>query len=79
MFSFSPTQMYLQIKLSCFFLATRFVKCEKCNHFFVVIPENDKQKGSLKENLKDNNAKNAHKRKPPPPPKKVGNKLVFFF
>ncbi len=49
------------------FSATRFVKCEKCNHFFVVIPENESKKG-----LKDGrDEKIIHKRKPPPPPKKV--------
>ena len=48
--------------------ATRFVKCEKCNHFFVVIPDSETKKG-VKENLGENDK--IPKRKPPPPPKKV--------
>ena len=64
--------------LSCFLNpATRFVKCEKCNHFFVVIPENESKKGS-KDNLKD---EKTTQRKPPPPPKKANssNTRMFFF
>lgn len=48
-----------------FVSSTRFVKCEKCHHFFVVLSEIDSKK-------KDGqNAKNAFYRKPPPPPKKI--------
>lgn len=49
------------------FVSTRFVKCEKCNHFFVVIPENESKRG-LKDNKDD---KASQKRKPPPAPKKI--------
>lgn len=49
-------------------IATRFVKCEKCHHFFVVIPENE-SKRVTKDGLQDD--KPLPKRKPPPPPKKV--------
>ncbi|KAI0235898.1 ATP-dependent Clp protease ATP-binding subunit clpX-like, mitochondrial [Lamellibrachia satsuma] len=50
------------------FVSTRFVKCEKCNHFFVVIPDGEAKRG-VKENLKDE--RQVQKRKPPPPPKKI--------
>ncbi|CAG2056107.1 unnamed protein product [Timema podura] len=50
-----------------FVTSTRFVKCEKCHHFFVVLSEVDSKK-SLKENREDH--KNGFYRKPPPPPKK---------
>lgn len=52
------------------FVSTRFVKCEKCNHFFVVIPENDSKRG-----LKEPKDDRSQKRKPPPPPKKIGEYL----
>nr|CAD7425897.1 unnamed protein product [Timema monikensis] len=51
-----------------FVTSTRFVKCEKCHHFFVVLSEVDSKK-SLKENREDH--KNGFYRKPPPPPKKI--------
>jgi len=44
--------------------ATRFVKCEKCHHFFVVLSEMDSKK-----TVKEESVKGA--RKPPPPPKKI--------
>lgn len=44
--------------------ATRFVKCEKCHHFFVVLSEMDSKKTVKEESLKGT-------KKPPPPPKKI--------
>jgi ATP-dependent Clp protease ATP-binding subunit ClpX len=44
--------------------ATRFVKCEKCHHFFVVLSEMDSKKTVKEESVKG-------QRKPPPPPKKI--------
>lgn len=46
-----------------FVSSTRFVKCEKCHHFFVVLSDVDTKK-TLKEEAKSN-------RKQPPPPKKI--------
>ena len=48
--------------------ATRFVKCNKCNHFFAVIPDSE-----TKLNVKDsgNDARQQSDRRPPPPPRKV--------
>ena len=53
--------------------STRFVKCEKCHHFFVVLSDVDSKKS-----LKDARSVNQHdhkgmhqQRKPPPPPKKI--------
>ena len=43
--------------------STRFVRCEKCSHFFVVLSENDGGKKPKEEKTK--------KRQPPPTPKKV--------
>lgn len=53
-----------------FVSSTRFVKCEKCHHFFVVLSEIDSKK-SLKEALRPEDAKQGFYRKPPPPPKKI--------
>lgn len=44
--------------------ATRFVKCEKCHHFFVVLSEMDSKKTVKEESIKGT-------KKPPPPPKKI--------
>lgn len=61
----------------CFFFfvaSTRFVKCEKCHHFFVVLSETDSKKGLNKEPESAAEAvKLAFAQKPPPPPKKVRN------
>ncbi|GAB0088619.1 CLPX [Sergentomyia squamirostris] len=46
-----------------FVTSTRFVKCEKCHHFFVVLSEVDSKK-TVKEEVKNH-------RRPPPPPKKI--------
>ncbi|KAB7494532.1 ATP-dependent Clp protease ATP-binding subunit clpX-like, mitochondrial [Armadillidium nasatum] len=48
-----------------FVSSTRFVKCENCKHFFVVISEVRKNKEKKEE------AKAAFQRRPPPPPKKI--------
>ncbi|XP_063909232.1 ATP-dependent Clp protease ATP-binding subunit clpX-like, mitochondrial isoform X2 [Zophobas morio] len=48
-----------------FVSSTRFVKCEKCHHFFVVLSEVDSKK---KEGV---DQKQGFFRKPPPPPKKI--------
>ncbi|XP_058806249.1 ATP-dependent Clp protease ATP-binding subunit clpX-like, mitochondrial isoform X2 [Phymastichus coffea] len=53
-----------------FVSSTRFVKCEKCHHFFVVLSEID-SKRSLKEALRPEDPKQGFYRKPPPPPKKI--------
>lgn len=53
-----------------FIASTRFVKCEKCLHFFVVLSDADSKK-TIKENRSINNEKLNVQRKPPPPPKKV--------
>lgn len=53
-----------------FVSSTRFVKCEKCHHFFVVLSEID-SKRSLKEALRPDDTKQEFYRKPPPPPKKI--------
>lgn len=44
---------------------TRFVKCEKCNHFFVVLNDHETRK---KEEFE---TKTEGYNKPPPPPKKI--------
>ena len=48
----------------------RFVKCEKCSHFFVVLSEQD-QKAKVKDAKEVNNDKQNTTRKPPPYPKKI--------
>ncbi|KAL3277387.1 hypothetical protein HHI36_012736 [Cryptolaemus montrouzieri] len=48
-----------------FVSSTRFVKCEKCHHFFVVLSEMDSKK------KEGQDLKTGFYRKPPPPPKKI--------
>ncbi|CAF1025321.1 unnamed protein product [Adineta ricciae] len=43
--------------------STRFVKCEKCSHLFVVLSENEGNKKTKEDKIK--------KRQPPPTPKKI--------
>jgi len=50
--------------------STRFVKCDKCSHFFVVMSEQD-QKAKVKENKDMDGGKLNNSRKPPPYPKKI--------
>ncbi|XP_039627289.1 caseinolytic mitochondrial matrix peptidase chaperone subunit Xa [Polypterus senegalus] len=55
-----------------FVSSTRFVKCEKCHHFFVVLSEADSKKSLNKEPESAAEAvKLAFQQKPPPPPKKI--------
>ncbi|KAK7602893.1 hypothetical protein V9T40_006867 [Parthenolecanium corni] len=56
-------------RVETFVSSTRFVKCEKCHHFFVVLSEMDAKK-TMKEKSKDDQ-RNSFVRKPPPPPKKI--------
>ncbi|KAM4747562.1 ATP-dependent clpX-like chaperone, mitochondrial isoform 2-T2 [Rhinophrynus dorsalis] len=59
-----------------FVSSTRFVKCEKCHHFFVVLSEADSKKTMNKEPETAAEAvKLAFQQKPPPPPKKIYNYL----
>lgn len=50
-------------QVETFVSSTRFVKCAKCNHFFVVLSEFE-NKRNVKEEAKN-------QRKPPPPPQKI--------
>ncbi|XP_056610044.1 caseinolytic mitochondrial matrix peptidase chaperone subunit Xa isoform X2 [Triplophysa dalaica] len=55
-----------------FVSSTRFVKCEKCHHFFVVLSETDSKKNLSKDPESAAEAvKFAFQQKPPPPPKKI--------
>ena len=60
-----------------FLASTRFVKCEKCHHFFVVLSEVD-QKKSAKESQETTEIKNGQIRKAPPPPKKVPSTFIYI-
>lgn len=54
-----------------FVSSTRFVKCEKCHHFFVVLSEADSKKSIIKEPESAAEAvKLAFQQKPPPPQKR---------
>lgn len=57
--------------LHMFTASTRFVKCEKCHHFFVVLSELDSKKTLKEQQGIREDAKTGVLRKPPPPPKKV--------
>ncbi|XP_050716257.1 ATP-dependent Clp protease ATP-binding subunit clpX-like, mitochondrial isoform X1 [Eriocheir sinensis] len=57
------------IHVETFVSSTRFVKCEKCHHFFVVLSEVDSKR---KKKEKREDAKTSFSRRaPPPPPKKI--------
>ena len=66
--------------------ATRFVKCEACSHFFVVLSENDNRSrgksfaGSAAEAAQEAGQRGQaiNSRKPPPPPKKIKEFLDKF-
>ena len=68
-------KMFLTFFSSCFAASTRFVQCEKCNHFFLILSETDSKryihvkydKASGNEADKKTKAVQA----PPPPPRKV--------
>lgn len=49
---------------------SRFVKCVKCNHFFVVLNDDKKAKNPSLQTSKDNPNADTN-RKQPPPPKKI--------
>lgn len=51
-----------------FVSSTRFVKCEKCHHFFVVLSEADSKR---KKKEKRDDQRTSFSRRPPPPPKKI--------
>ena len=67
--------MFLTLFSFCFAASTRFVQCEKCNHFFLILSETDSKryihvkydKASGNEAEKKTKAVQA----PPPPPRKV--------
>jgi len=56
--------------VATFISSTRFVKCEKCSHFFVVLSEQD-QKAKVRDAKEVNSDKQNNTRKPPPYPKKI--------
>ena len=68
-------KMFLTFFSFCFAASTRFVQCEKCNHFFLILSETDSKryihvkydKASGNEAEKKPKAVQA----PPPPPRKV--------
>ena len=68
-------KMFLTLFSFCFAASTRFVQCEKCNHFFLILSETDSKryihvkydKASGNESEKKTKAVQA----PPPPPRKV--------
>ncbi|KAL4613264.1 ATP-dependent Clp protease ATP-binding subunit clpX-like, mitochondrial [Arapaima gigas] len=60
------------IHVDTFVSSTRFVKCENCHHFFVVLSETDSKRSLNKEPESAAEAvKLAFQQKPPPPPKKI--------
>ncbi|CAM9796229.1 unnamed protein product [Lampetra fluviatilis] len=61
-----------------FVSSSRFVKCEKCHHFFVVLSETDSRKSFKEPESAAEAAKLAFQQKPPPPPKKIYDFLDKF-
>lgn len=70
LWEFSSYGVIREIWLFCSTASTRFVKCEKCHHFFVVLSEVDSKK-TLKDHNRVEEPKLGPLKKPPPPPKKV--------
>jgi len=78
--------------VNAFINSTRFVKCDKCHHFFVVMSDADSKSKTAREQMgiggpgnPDPNAnpaagdvKQGPLRKPPPPPKKIYEYLNKF-
>lgn len=54
-----------------FVSSTRFVKCEKCHHFFVVLSEVDQKKSAKEQQETAGEVKPTPLKKAPPPPKKI--------
>jgi len=54
-----------------FVSSTRFVKCEKCHHFFVVLSELDSRRSLKSDSKKPEDDKGAKTHKAPPPPRKI--------
>uniref|UniRef100_UPI00358F73D0 ATP-dependent Clp protease ATP-binding subunit clpX-like, mitochondrial isoform X2 n=1 Tax=Myxine glutinosa TaxID=7769 RepID=UPI00358F73D0 len=61
-----------------FVSSSRFVKCEKCLHFFVVLSETDSRKSFKEPESAAEAAKLAFQQHPPPPPKKIYDYLDKF-
>ena len=61
--------------LFCFAASTRFVQCEKCNHFFLILSETDSKRyiHVKYDKASGNEAEKKPKpvQAPPPPPRKV--------
>jgi ATP-dependent Clp protease ATP-binding subunit ClpX len=68
--------------VSTFVSSTRFVKCEKCSHFFVVLSDADggragagqrafRERAGLQPETDAAHARQNAARRPPPPPKKI--------
>ena len=51
--------------------STRFVKCEKCHHFFVVLSELDSKRSMRVDQQTENDTSHPKSPKAPPPPRKV--------
>lgn len=59
--------------VATFISSTRFVKCENCSHFFVVLSESDQKakNENVKETEQQGKGAGQGQRKPPPYPKKI--------
>lgn len=68
---------YAYFFLFLFFAAsTRFVQCDKCNHFFLILSESDSAKRYIHVKYDKASSNEAEKQSkalqsPPPPPRKV--------
>ncbi|XP_031567303.1 ATP-dependent Clp protease ATP-binding subunit clpX-like, mitochondrial isoform X2 [Actinia tenebrosa] len=58
--------------------STRFVQCDKCSHFFLILSESDSKryiKYESKSAMNESDKQQKVQKKPPPPPKKIFNYL----
>jgi len=57
--------------VATFISSTRFVKCDKCSHFFVVLSEQDQKAKAKEKHEMEGGKAGSNTRKPPPYPKKI--------
>jgi len=75
-------KMFSTFLFFCFAASTRFVQCEKCNHFFLILSETDSKRyiHVKYDKASGNEAEKKPKpvQAPPPPPRKVCSYVLEY-